>query len=95
MLGFGTTRRLIGKSGWYGSSLFPSGVVVLGIFPYGGFDLTSSDNDSCWVLSAEVVPIYYSADSTSISTFFGRRLDKRVSDRVAEVEAMCGESSCD
>jgi len=62
----------------------------------GGPDPSIGDaSDVGCVPLAEVVPFAYPADSTSVSTIVLCWLDRRVSDRVAEVEAMCRDDSHD
>lgn len=95
MIGFGTTVRFIGKSGQYDSILSSCGTVSR-LPPYGGSDPSSSDSsDVGCVLLEEVVPFACPANSTSISIVARHQPDRRVSDRVMEVEVVFGEDSCD
>lgn len=79
---------------WFIPSSFR--IIVVGPFSWSASDPKSRDtSDVCWVTPTEVAPLTWSVDSTSISTVFHRVLEGRVSDRVAEVEAMLGEYSHD
>ena len=94
MLGFETTMRFTGKSCRCSSILSPYRIVSR--LPFcGRFDPRIGDtSDVCCGSLAKVVDSC-PADSTSISTVVLHRLDRKVSDRVAKVEAMCEDESCD
>ena len=93
MIGLGTTMTFIGKSDLYDSILSPCGTMFR-LPTCGG--LSPRISDASWVGGvplAEVLPLACPTDSAFVSKVVRHRPDKRVFDRVMEVEAMCGDDS--
>lgn len=93
MIGLGTTMTFIGKSGLYASILSPH-ETMFGLPTYGGSSPSISDASGVGGVSlVEVVPLSCPVDSIYISIVFRRRPNRRVSDRVMEVEVASGDES--